>query len=67
MTYLLDTATFLWAVTDPGKLSRRARRICESQRETLIVSVASLWEIMIKCASGDCGFSSLPSSCRSAS
>ena len=52
MTYLLDTAPFLWAVTDPGKLSRKARRICESQRETLVLSVASLWEIMIKCGLG---------------
>ena len=52
MTYLLDTAPFLWAVTDPGKLSRKARRICESQRETLVLSVASLWEIMIKCGAG---------------
>jgi PIN domain nuclease of toxin-antitoxin system len=49
---LLDTAPFLWAVTDPGKLSRKARRICESQRETLVLSVASLWEIMIKCGLG---------------
>jgi PIN domain nuclease of toxin-antitoxin system len=52
VTYLLDTAPFLWAVTDPGKLSRKARRICESQRETLVFSVASLWEIMIKCGVG---------------
>ena len=52
MTYLLDTAPFLWAVTDPSKLSRRARRLCESQRETLVVSVASLWEIVVKCGVG---------------
>jgi PIN domain nuclease of toxin-antitoxin system len=52
VTYLLDTAPFLWAVTDPDKLSRKARRICESQRETLVLSVASLWEIMIKCGGG---------------
>ncbi len=52
MKYLLDTSTFLWAATDPGKLSRRARRLCESQRETLVVSVVSYWEIVIKCGSG---------------
>jgi PIN domain nuclease of toxin-antitoxin system len=50
--YLLDTSTFLWAATDPGKLSRRARRLCESQRETLLLSAASLWEIVIKCGAG---------------
>jgi PIN domain nuclease of toxin-antitoxin system len=50
--YLLDTPTFLWAAADPGKLSRRARRLCESQRETLVVGAASLWEIVIKCGTG---------------
>jgi PIN domain nuclease of toxin-antitoxin system len=50
--YLLDTSTFLWAATDPDRLSRKARRLCESQRETLVVSVASLWEIVIKCGIG---------------
>jgi PIN domain nuclease of toxin-antitoxin system len=50
--YLLDTSTFLWAATDPGKLSRKARRLCESQRETLVVSAASVWEIVIKCGTG---------------
>ena len=38
--------------SDPLKLSKRARRLCESQRETLVVSVASLWEIVIKCGVG---------------
>ena len=52
MKYLLDTSTFLWAANDPGKLSRKARRLCESQRETLVVSAASLWEIVIKCGTG---------------
>jgi len=50
--YLLDTSTFLWAATDPGRLSRKARRLCEAERETLVVSVASLWEIVIKCSTG---------------
>ena len=52
MTYLLDTSTFLWAATEPAKLSRRARRICESQREQLVVSVVSLWELVVKCGTG---------------
>ena len=52
MKYLLDTSTFLWAAADPGRLSRRARRICESPRETLVVSVVSFWEIAIQCGSG---------------
>ena len=52
MTYLLDTSTFLWAATEPAKLSRKARRICESQREQLVVSVVSLWELVVKCGTG---------------
>ena len=52
MTYLLDTSTFLWAATRPAKLSRRARRICESQREQLVISVVSLWEVVVKCGTG---------------
>lgn len=48
----MDTSTFLWASTRPAKLSRRARRICEPQRDTLVVSVVSLWEILIKCGAG---------------
>ena len=52
MKYLLDTSTFLWAATNPGRLSRKARRLCESPKETLVVSAASLWEIAIKCDVG---------------
>ena len=52
MTYLLDTSTFLWAASDPGKLSPKARRVCASGAAQRLVSVASLWEIAIKCSIG---------------
>jgi PIN domain nuclease of toxin-antitoxin system len=52
LTYLLDTATFLWASAQPAKLSRRARRICESPRDRLVVSVVSLWELVVKSGTG---------------
>jgi PIN domain nuclease of toxin-antitoxin system len=52
VTYLLDTSTLLWAITAPKKLSPRARRICESSAHGLVVSVVSVWEIVIKCGSG---------------
>ncbi len=52
MTYLLDTSTFLWAATGPGKLSSAARRVCGSATQTLIVSVVSLWENTIKTGTG---------------
>jgi PIN domain nuclease of toxin-antitoxin system len=44
--YLLDTHVFLWAASDPARLSERARAACESGE--LLLSVASIWEIMIK-------------------
>ena len=50
--YLLDTHTFLWAASAPGKLSRRARRICESPPKPLLVSVVSLWELIALCEAG---------------
>ena len=50
--YLLDTHTFLWAAQAPEKLSRKARRICESPTKPLWVSAISLWELIAKCKAG---------------
>ena len=47
--YLLDTHTFVWAAQAPEKLSRRARRICETPAKPLLVSVVSLWELIALC------------------
>jgi PIN domain nuclease of toxin-antitoxin system len=50
MKVLLDTHTFLWALSDPERLSVRAREtIASSER---FWSVASLWEALIKVQSG---------------
>ena len=48
MTYLLDTAPFLWAVASPEKLSPAVRTLIESRKHPLFVSVASLWEVVVK-------------------
>ncbi len=48
MNLLLDTHVALWAITDSPKLSAHARELIESPRNTVWVSVASLWEIAIK-------------------
>ena len=46
MKVLLDTHTFLWAISDSAKLSPVARRaIASSER---FCSVASVWEVLIK-------------------
>jgi len=47
MKVLLDTHTFLWAIAEEGKLSRRAQQIYTGSND-LWLSVASVWEILIK-------------------
>jgi PIN domain nuclease of toxin-antitoxin system len=45
---LLDTHAFLWAITDDPKLSEKARRMFTSNDNELLLSVASVWEILVK-------------------
>jgi PIN domain nuclease of toxin-antitoxin system len=49
---LLDTQVLVWAMLAPEKLSLIARSICESPDYQLKVSVASLWEVVIKVRNG---------------
>jgi len=52
MKALLDTHTFLWAIEGQGKkLSRRAEQIYTGSND-LWLSVASMWEILIKVQTG---------------
>jgi len=51
MKALLDTHTFLWAIAEDEKLSRRARQIYTSSND-LWLSVVSVWEILIKVQAG---------------
>ena len=48
MTVLLDTHVVLWALMEPHRISRRARRVVEDADNTLLVSSASAWEIATK-------------------
>lgn len=50
MTVLLDTNVFLWGLTAPEKLSKTARNAIASSERFL--SVASVWELLIKARSG---------------
>jgi PIN domain nuclease of toxin-antitoxin system len=52
VTYLLDTAPFLWAVGNPERLSTTARKLIEDPKNALLVSVASLWEVVVKAQKG---------------
>jgi PIN domain nuclease of toxin-antitoxin system len=51
MKALLDTHTFLWAILDDRRLSQRAQQIFTGPND-LWLSVASLWEILIKVQTG---------------
>ena len=48
MKLLLDTHTFLWWNNEPEKLSSHALELCKNSDNTLILSVASIWEMQIK-------------------
>lgn len=45
---LLDTHAYLWFVFDDPRLSPKAAETIQSQRVTKLLSMASLWEIVIK-------------------
>jgi len=48
MTYLLDTHTLIWAVTDPEKLSETAATIIRDADSEIVVSAVTFWEISLK-------------------
>lgn len=50
--YLLDTHVFAWAVGDPSKLSKTARKILENPTHQRLLSAASVWEMSIKFSKG---------------
>lgn len=52
MRVLLDTHAFLWWVTDDPQLSSTSRSIIADSGNLLFLSVASVWEIVIKTKSG---------------
>lgn len=52
MKLLLDTHLLLWAAGMPERLSAEALILMEDPRNTLLFSVASLWEITIKAGLG---------------
>jgi PIN domain nuclease of toxin-antitoxin system len=45
---LLDTHVVIWALSDPERLSERARKAIEGEENDVFVSVVSPWELAIK-------------------
>ena len=52
MRILLDTHALLWFLAGSPKLSADARELIESAATSKEVSMASLWEMAIKCSLG---------------
>jgi PIN domain nuclease of toxin-antitoxin system len=48
MKILLDTHSFIWAITDSKKLSNKVTRMLEDIDNDVHVSVISFWEISLK-------------------
>jgi PIN domain nuclease of toxin-antitoxin system len=48
MKLLLDTHAFIWWDSEPTRLSVQALALCQNPENSLILSVASLWEMQIK-------------------
>jgi PIN domain nuclease of toxin-antitoxin system len=49
---LIDTHIFLWAIAGDARLTAAQRAVFEDGANELHLSVASVWEILIKCATG---------------
>ena len=49
---LLDTHIFLWVISDNPQLSKRHREIYLDDANDLYLSLASIWEILIKVSAG---------------
>lgn len=50
--FLLDTHTFLWMTMAPERLGESARRLLDQAATSVLLSVASVWEIAIKTSLG---------------
>ncbi len=52
MKLLLDTHILLWWIKNNKHLTTKARQLIENQRNVVIVSAASMWELAVKRAVG---------------
>jgi len=48
MRLLLDTHAFIWWHSDPARMSARALQLCEDPSNTVLLSVAAVWEMQVK-------------------
>ena len=60
MNILIDTQIFLWALTEPKRLGKKAQSLLKSKKNLLYLSAASSWEISIKAGLGKLPLPELP-------
>lgn len=48
MKLLIDTHVFIWWDSDPSRLAPHLLALCQDRSHTMILSVASIWEMSIK-------------------
>jgi PIN domain nuclease of toxin-antitoxin system len=58
--YLLDTHIFLWWILGDTRLTKAVVKTVESAQGNVFVSVASLWELMIKTQTGKLTLPNIP-------
>ncbi|MEM9272300.1 MAG: type II toxin-antitoxin system VapC family toxin [Cyanobacteria bacterium P01_F01_bin.143] len=56
MKFLLDTHTFIWYVTNNRKLSLKAQELINDGNNEILLSIVSIWEMVIKHSVGKLGF-----------
>jgi len=49
---ILDTHIFLWAISDPDRLSSRVQEIIRDAKNEVLLSIISIWEIAVKSSLG---------------
>lgn len=46
--FLLDTNALIWTTSASGRLSSRAKRVLSAPAVSLVVSIVSVWELVLK-------------------
>ena len=46
--YLLDTNVLIWTTSASARLSHRAKRVLSAPSASLLVSIVSVWELVLK-------------------
>lgn len=52
MNYLVDTHVFLWVISAPEKLSKKAKSLLLDVDSTKYISIITFWEISLKFSTG---------------